>query len=331
MILSTVLITFSMLLASAAASPVPDGNSRSLHQADSRTVYQFSDRTQLENIAVRSNGNLLITSINEPTLYEVNPFSSSPKAKLLHNFPGYIGLLGITELTSDNFALITGNLTFPTGGTPRSFSIWTVSIDKEHYKFAKVTDIPEAIFLNGLTTLNAKDGTVLVSDSTIGVVFRVNTKSGEYEVVLDDPSFKPVPEAPLPLGINGIRILGGYVYYTNSFGETFSRVRIDDAGQARGPYQTIARGVWGDDFAITPTAAYIAGNIDNVITKVDTDGKASVFAGNLNSTLVAGATSAQFGRTKRDRDVLYVVTNGGELSPVNGTFSEGGKIIAFNI
>ncbi|KAJ2978962.1 hypothetical protein NQ176_g3524 [Zarea fungicola] len=296
-------------------------------------VYQFPNGTQLENIAVRANGNLLITRLDVPEIYEVNPLSPSVEAKLLHYFPGYLSVLGITELTSDHFAIITGNLTgTPLTGVPKSFSIWTLYIKNGQYKFAKAANIPDAILLNGLSTLNAETGMVLASDSTSGVIFRIDTRSGKSDIVLSDQSFKPVPGAPLPIGINGIRTLNGYVYYTNSFAATFNRVQINTAGEAIGGYENIAQGVLSDDFAIRPNVAYVAGPLIDAITKINLPGgQTSVFAGNRYSTLVAGATSAQFGRSSRDENVLYVITNGGDLSPVNGTFTEGGKIVAFNI
>ncbi|KAJ2976866.1 hypothetical protein NQ176_g4693 [Zarea fungicola] len=328
MIFSTVLGAFSILLAPASATPVTAGGSCHAPPVGPRTLYTFANGTQLENIAVRSNGNLLLTRINKPELYEFNPSDPSSGAKLLQTFPGYVSLLGITELTPDVFAFITGNFTFPAGGVAKSFSIWTVAIHDQDYKYAKVADILEATLLNGLATLNA--GAVLASDSTNGVVYRVDIKSGNYEAVLDDASFKPPAGAPIAVGINGLRLHDEYAYYTNTFGQLFGRVRIDANGRACGTYEIIARNVLGDDFAIGSTASYIAGNFQNVVTKIEPGGKVSVFAGNISSTLVAGATSAQFGRTWRDKNVLYVVTNGGEIAPVNG-FSEGGKIVAFDV
>jgi hypothetical protein len=47
----------------------------------------------------------------------------------------------------------------------------------------------------------------------------------------------------------------------------------------------------------------------------------------LNSTLVAGATATNFGRTHADRSVVYVTTSGEIGSPVK---IEGGKIVAIS-
>ncbi|RFU75917.1 quino amine dehydrogenase beta chain [Trichoderma arundinaceum] len=329
---SSLIIAMPALLASVAAGAVIDpriGSPWPTH-LDSRVIYQFSNGTTLENIAVRSNGNLLVTLTDRPEIYEVNPFD--PKdTKLIHHFSGYLGLLGITEVTPDVFTINVGNFSFETGPAPGSWAIWQLAYHKDQPKVSKITDIPEAAFLNGMTTLDSASNTILSGDSTAGVIYSVNTQSGKYKVVLDNEAFKVAPGAPLPIGLNGIQYLDNYVYYVNSFNPIFGRVRVDKSGSAVGSFNTIATGVPADDFAITKQAAYIAGNIYNVLTEVKQDGESEAIAGNLNSTLVAGATSAAFGRTRLDKHVLYVVTDGAKINPVNGTFTEGGKIVALKI
>jgi hypothetical protein len=74
--------------------------------------------------------------------------------------------------------------------------------------------------------------------------------------------------------------------------------------------------------------AFITENGQNSLVRVDADGSRSVVAGGLHSTLIAGATSAAFGRTWMDQNILYVTAAGGQAAPVNGTYIEGGKIVA---
>ncbi|PNP56219.1 hypothetical protein THARTR1_03744 [Trichoderma harzianum] len=325
---SSFFFAFSALIASVATGAVinPRYGSPWTTVKDHRLIHQFTNGTTVENIAVRSNGNLLVTLTDRPELYEVNPFN--PKSpKLIHHFSGYLTLLGITEVSPDVFTLNAGNFSAETGVSPGSWTVWQVAFHNEQTKISKVTDIPEAQFLNGMTTLQTTPNTILTADSAGGVVYSVNTHTGEYKVVLEDETFKPAPGAPLPIGVNGIRYLDHYVYYTNSFDPLFGRVPVSKSGYAVGDYQTIVTGVFGDDFAVTPQAAYVAGNIANVITEIKLDGENKVLAGNINSSLIAGATSVVFGRTIRDKHVLYVTTTG----TVNATFSEGGKIVALDL
>ncbi|KAL6821381.1 hypothetical protein V8C40DRAFT_250210 [Trichoderma camerunense] len=325
---SNFFFTFSALVASVATGAVinPRYGSPWTTVKDHRLIHQFPNGTTVENMAVRSNGNLLVTLTSTPELYEIDPFN--PKSpKLIHHFSGNLALLGITEVSPDVFTLNAGNFSAETGLSPGSWSVWQVAFHNEQTKISKVTDIPEAQFLNGMTTLESTPNTILTADSAGGVVYSVDTHTGKYKVALENDVFKPAPGAPLPIGVNGIRYLDGYVYYTNSFDPLFGRVPVSKSGCATGEYKTILTGVFGDDFAVTPQAAYVAGNPANVITEIKLDGENKVIAGNINSSLVAGATSVHFGRTIRDKHVLYVTTTG----TVNATFVEGGKIVALDI
>ncbi|KAJ9655171.1 hypothetical protein H2201_008868 [Coniosporium apollinis] len=293
----------------------------------STTVYQFPNPTWLENLAVRSNGEILVTVINPADLYKVDVRRTPATATLLYSFTGLNTTTGITEVTPDVFAVVVGNYSLATGTvTPRSFSVWEVDLRSHEPAISKIADLPEAALLNGMTTLSSRKGTILISDSGLGVVWRLNTRTGEYAVVLDDKTTRPVPGAELQIGINGIRRLRDYLYFVNLGRALFCRVRIDlQTGTAIGPYEIIATGLVGDDFDITKDGtAYVTGVISNVVWRVTPDGTVTVVAGNLT-----GPTSAQFGRTK-DKNTLYVVTSGAMITPdpINVTFAEGGKVVA---
>lgn len=319
-------ILLAALFVVVQASPVLVAN-------NARTLYQFQDHTRVENIAVRKNGNLLVTLSDRPELYEVDPFNpSSPK--LIHHFAGYSGLGGITETTPDVFLVNAGNITFgPIRPVPKSFSVWKVDLSYRHSaRVSKVTDIPEAVYLNGMTTLNARDGVILTGDCASGRVFRLDTNTGNYTVALQNELLQPPPNATLPVGVNGIRMFRDYLYFTNTFKAIYARVPVDlVTGAAMGPYEVLDSNVVADDLAVKAGVGYLAGSIGNVVIKVKSDKEENVIAGNLNSTVVAGATSTAFGRTKKDKNILYVVTSGTEISPVNGTFVEPGKIVALDI
>ena len=58
-------------------------------------------------------------------------------------------------------------------------------------------------------------------------------------------------------------------------------------------------------------------------------GEVSVVAGGLNDTTLAGMQAQFWGQ--RDKNVLYMVTNGAMAAPVNGTHTEGGKIVVVRV
>lgn len=185
-----------------------------------RTIYQFPTTTWIENLAVRSNGHILATLTNIPSVYEIVPSSSSypATASPLYTFPNATSLSGIDEISPDIFSVVVGNFSLSTFlPTPGSYSIWTIDFKSNSGspKVKKVTDIPEAELLNGMTRLPTREDMVLVGDSVKGVIWRVDVRSGEYSIAIDVPEFHANASAPLKLGVNGIRWWKGFVYFVN--------------------------------------------------------------------------------------------------------------------
>jgi len=297
-------------------------------------VVQFPNTTWVENLAVRKNGNLLVTLLSAPELFQVDPASKGQQPQLVHQFANITALSGIAEVEKGVFAVAGGNISLATLASVKgSWSVFKVDMrsakSPSSAKVTKIADIPEAQLLNGMIPLD-QSGNVLISDSGAGVIWRVNTRSGDSKIVVDDPLMKPVAGAPAAIGVNGIKIRKGTLFFTNTFGMTFNSVPIQKDGTAIGAAKTIVKNGVGDDFTFDKTGnAFVAQNPLNTLQKITPGGKqVTVVAGNLNSTQLAGPTAAQFGRTKRDGKTLYVTTNGGLAGPINGTIIEGGKVVA---
>ena len=176
---------------------------------------------------------------------------------------------------------------------------------------------------------------VLIADSVLGVVWRLNYLTTEYKIILQSPLMLPPDEAVL-LGINGIHIFDSSLYFTNSFQGLFARVPIafsgPNAGSAIGEYEVIVDNGVGDDFAFDKQGnAYITQDPSDALQLINQEGQVIVLAGNTSSTIVEGDTADAFGRTKWDENILYVVTNGGIAKPVAGTQIVGGKVIAVDV
>ena len=299
-----------------------------------RTVYQFPNGTWLENIAVRANGQLLVSLLTTPELYQIDP-TTTEVPTLIHRFPG-TGTLGIAEITPDVFAVAAGNVTV-TATTPGTYSVWKVDMrtfnasNSSPASITKIADIPEAQILNGAALLSQDSGIVLFADSIGGVVWGLDTRTGEYAKVLEDPLMKP-GAGPGSIGINGIHVRDRFVYFTNSAQVVLARVPVHAAnGTAAGAFEVVARpnASFVDDFALTPKdTAFVATNRDNTIIEVYTDGEnagtSRIVEGSVDSSAFLGTTSAAFGRTVSDRKVLYVTTSGA----LNGSFVEGAKVLA---
>ncbi|KAE8162270.1 hypothetical protein BDV40DRAFT_312547 [Aspergillus tamarii] len=284
-----------------------------------RDVYQFPNGTWLENIAVRSNGNVLVTAFNKAQLWEINPFNEtiSRHARVIHQFQYPGTLTGVTEIDQDVFVAIASN------------SLWKVDLRMTEPVVKSINITIPAGTLNGMAALN--DSSLAISDSSLGLIWRVDIERATYGIMIRDNTTATSTALGPSLGVNGIRVLDGYLYYVNSPQRSLYRVRLDGSGRTIAQPETIAQGVLADDFAVTSSGAYLAGLTDNVITKVSPNGKAHVVAGGKNSTVVMTATSAAVGRTTRDGNVLYITTGGETQEPVDNTDHKGGKVVALKI
>lgn len=307
-----------------------------------RTVYQFPNETWIENLAIRSNGKILVTLISAPEVWEVDPFAEPTTAELVYSFPDAISLLGIAEYAPDVFAVNVGNFTYQTVTSEKgSWSVWSLDLrehghshpwpghggDKEECKARKITDIPAAELLNGMSSLPTNPSTLLVADSGLGVVWHVDAMTGSYEIGIDEPEMKPNTSVPLHLGVNGIRFapdFDGYAYFTNTFKTPhFNRVPIDAEGKATGPVEvildTVTPGGVPDDFSIDHEGnAYIADGAFNGLLKVAiAEMSTQIVVGGTDRSKIVGQTACNFGRAKRDvrRRTLYVTNTGGLAAP----------------
>lgn len=307
-------------LSIAASTPTP---------SSPQLVYQFPNFTRLENIAVRKNGNLLLTSLSGPSLYTLNPNAQNPQPSVIYQFPDTNSLYGITELSPNIFAVVAGPSDPATNPT---FSVWTLNLRNPGPPVAnKAATMPAGATLNGLARLSKN--VVLSSDIVAGVVYRIDLSSGQSTIALQDATLGPVP------GVNGIRLKGQYLHFVNYGKGIYARVPINlQTGTATGPVEIIYEGtalMGADDFALARKgdAAFIAVLDQNSLVKVTGAGTTEVVAGGADGALFVGPTSAQFGRKAGDRNVLYVVSSGARFNPATGMYEdvEGGKITAVRV
>jgi len=301
-----------------------------------RIVYQFPSETWIENIAVRPNGDLLLTTLlPKASLYTVqNPQHPHARAKLLHTFD-VDSLTGIAEVKPDKFVVLGGNFSANAVGVPGTFSAWVVEFESARTpspRIKKSATIRDAVFFNGVTALPGRDE-VLIADSTLGLAWHLDVDTGKYRIGLREPHMLPAPKAPLKIGINGIHFFRGFIYWTNSFEATLYRIKVGHDGRAvAGAAVEVvgkADAMFLDDFAMDSRAtAWAATHLDNKLVVIRPNGASTVVLGSPTELVVAGGTSCAFGRTAKDYQTLYVVTDGGIANSGNGAIVEGGKVVA---
>ena len=322
-----------LLLPLCLAQSLPDQGRKALPSI--RQLWQFpGNQTWIENIAVRSNGQLLISLFSSPELYQIDPFHPHPTAKLVTTFPQALGILGIVELEEDVFAVTKGNFSSATGTVdPGSFSVWKLDLRRSPPALSRIADVPDATILNGITTVKRGSPVLLVADSMGGVIWRVDAATGRADVALNTTATQPIAPFPAGFGANGVHTRRGFLYFTNS-DRGFFRVRLRDDGTPTGNVETLSSFIGADDFAFGKGAeTYIAaGRNDTVEFFTSAQGLVPLGVANADApVLLEGNTALAFGRTKRDEQTLYVTTNGGWSGLVPGTVQVGGRVLAIDL
>ncbi|KAK5993720.1 Putative hetero-Diels-Alderase-like protein [Cladobotryum mycophilum] len=314
-----------------------------------RTIFEFPKNSYIENLAVRSNGQILVTDLSQSKLYLFDPSSKQSEPILVHEFTESLGLSGIAEYQPDVFAVISGNASFTSNiSSAGTWNVWSVDmrgidISTKNGKLAlsslpvikNIAHVKPAQFLNGISLLSQKDQTLLVGDVNGGVIWRLDIETAHYEVVINNTYTALYSSPPFSAsGVDGVHVRGDNVYFANFGNGTFNKMPINANGTPAGLVTTIANikslPDEFDDFTFDCDGnAFLVTGGGNSIEMITADGQHQVIiAGNVNSTAIAEPTSCAFGRGLNDKNVLYVVTAGGMQVPVNGDIVIGGQLVA---
>lgn len=302
-----------------------------LHQAEMPTWY--------ENLAVRSNGQLVVTRLvslllrllprlsihvltrrqDTPAVELFDPKGMLPPITIVNFTSVYKGCLGITETTQDIFYVVAvapyDSNFVKTSGNTTIFRIDLATFDFDlngtvtsNATVTKIVDIPDAGFLNGMTTLS--DSAVFIADASNGWVYLLDVTTGVYTVIVNDPNMKYLPDAASKLGINGVKVRDGYLYWSNTGNPVFCRIPILENGQISGPSEIVANIPRVDDFVFRADGtAWMSQNQLQMEAVIVGDGYETV-AGMNTSTLMAGVTAGAFGRSEATSQILYLTSKG---------------------
>jgi hypothetical protein len=184
--------------------------------------------------------------------------------------------------------------------------------------------------LNGACLLGP--GVLAVADCFAGLIWRVDlTEDGRgasSRVWLADPSMAWDPDAgvapPPQPGVNGVRYGAkkGFLYYTSTAQQVFMRVPVDPVSlQPAGGPQFVAAVDQTDDFCLDEDAgfAYVTRHRGNTLDRVPLEpghgSEVRHLAGDPFDPLLAGPSSAYWGRAPGDQGrVFYVTTDGGRTA-----------------
>ncbi|CAH0043755.1 unnamed protein product [Clonostachys solani] len=291
--------------------------------ASFKTIFQLSNKpTCFENITISPiDGTLLVTRTDRPEVWRVDPVSGD--GSCLVTIPGVTSVTGICRLGDSTFALGAGNFDSTTGPEAGSWSIWVLELfpSNEQPGLRKAAAIPPIGFINGIAMWDPN--TVLATDCANGKVYSVDVSQKDtFEVALADETMTVPAGAPLPIGINGIKVRrtpsDTFVYYTTTMRMSLYRVPVSDEMTAIGPVETLYSGSIVDDFIVMESSGmiYLCTHNENTVICISPDHQQSkIVAGHKRKMDLAGCTACVLGQ---DGTRLYVCTNGGDSEPVDG-------------
>lgn len=286
-----------------------------------KQIWNFTTFVDLENSILRSNGDILFTTLTNANLYTLDPNAEAPVAQVVDTLPGVTALTGIAEIDHDVFAVA--------GGIRGSYNYTDETIFTVNFTGAgpnttvvtKVAALPDAVMLNGMAALPATPHILVLADSRLGCLWRVDTDTGAVAKAYANELLNATANASVPIGIDGLKISpdGAYAYVTNVNRLFFGRVPIADDGTAltaTGDLEvlTYLEDDW-DDFILNGTVAYGAQNPD-AVSVVDLSSGALTYV--VNDTAMAGGPTSL--TLAADGHTAYVTTRGS--TPVSGQIFE---------
>ncbi|KZV61920.1 hypothetical protein PENSPDRAFT_592171 [Peniophora sp. CONT] len=297
-----------------------------------KQLFNFTTYVDIENSHLRPDGNLLLSTFANGSLYQLDPASSNPQAELVAVMPGATALTGIAAIGTDKYAVI--------GGVRGSFeydneTVYTVEFTRgsANVTVGIAATLPDAVMLNGVDSLPSFPNVILAADSRVASIWRVDADTGAVANILTSDAFNATENATVPIGINGLKIFNGSVYFTNTARATFGRVAITDDGypDGDGEVEIIATlndtaSDW-DDFVIDKATgvAYIA-QANSAVASIAPDGTQTIVLGGDNSNVIIGPTSVTLAL---DNTTAYVTTRGGSVN--NSTFQFSGQVVEFTL
>ena len=301
----------------------------SMEKAKLSTVAEFPQGTFLENLAVRSDNSLLVTSLKGRQLWLVPSTKAGEQAspELLFTFDK--SPMSMVEPEPDVFYLCTTD-----GYKTHASSLYRIDLRnwaraKEIHPEQVITFPPAVRALNGSCLIGPR--TILVADCFASLIWRVDLaedgRSAAASVWLKHYSmlYHPGEMKPEQPGINGVRFAEktSYLYYTATTLRLFMRVRVDRETLApAGVPEYLGGGKMMDDFCLDEDrgVAYVTTHRENTIDRMPLVPDAlepvvSVVGEPFDQELV-GPSSGAWGRAAGEYGkVAFFTTDGGTTSP----------------
>lgn len=240
-------------------------------------VTQLPQNAWFEGFAIRPNGHILVTRLDEPILYTFDAEDRSAEPQEVHTFADATGLIQVCPILgrNDEFAVISGTpdidaLQFHN----KNYILWRVAFTSiTDVTITKIADLDDYGFSIGI--MPTSEHTLLIADTFRNRICALDIATGTSKVLMEDPSMAAVDGAPF--GLNRLRIAVGFVWFTNTSAGTLCRFPVSIEGpevKATGPVQLVCDGVEHCDglaLAADGSAAWTASTTNDWLWRIDLD------------------------------------------------------------
>lgn len=246
-------------------------------EEDIHLITQLPQNAWFEGFAIRPNGYILVSRLDEPALYTFDAEDREAEPQEVHTFSDATGLINLCPIPgrNDEYAVISGRPDIDSMQfNNQDYTVWRVSFtSKTDVTITKLADLDDYGFSIGI--IPASEHTLLVADTLRNRICSLDMASGASTLLVEDPSMAAVDGAPF--GLNRLRIAVGYVWFTNTSAGTLCRFPISISGPkvtATGPVQVLCDDVEHCDglaLAADASAAWTASMSNDWLWRIDLD------------------------------------------------------------
>lgn len=229
-------------------------------QSDAEAVATFPNGTFLENLSVRPQGEVLFTSYADQTVLRwTGSGSPSPWARL--------DVHPVAVLPRQRDVILTAHGDSFLAGSSFTMTQQFLILGLDGLVQRRIP-APDARFLNGM--VEAGPDMILAADSILGRIWRLTPSTGIVTPWLDGALLGQDSPSARP-GVNGLKINGQWLYFSNSARGGLYRVRIGNA-QPAGDIELVAQTGPIDDFAFLPNGDIAATTHGPRLLRIQRDG-----------------------------------------------------------
>ncbi|KAI1265300.1 hypothetical protein F5Y18DRAFT_48025 [Xylariaceae sp. FL1019] len=263
-------------------------------------ITQLPSDAWFEGFVVRPNGKVLVTRLDKPELYTFDPQDQDTEPRPISTFSEHNSLVNLSLIPGydDEYYLLasTADLEAISQKNVWAYRIAFGDDDSLPPKVTRLTEIEEEGYIVGI--LAVSDRIALLTDAASGTIFHLDMETGKKTTFVDDERMKH-SDPKFFFGINRVRIVDDFLYFTNTGAGTLSRMAIEvdtehkDVGiRAVGPVSSVIDGMPAhiDGLAVSANQshAYVASQVDGKLHRIDIDpetgeGTSTVILGSLDS------------------------------------------------